>query len=272
VDDTLEMHYEEHYFGEPWLQPEVVLMVHGAAESGASWFAWVPHLARRYRVIRVDLRGSGKSSRAPAGFEWSLDSMARDLVGFLDAMGIGAGHLVGAKLGAAISLNLAGKYPQRLLSLSVLGAPVEKRARRAESAPAGSNNVASVGMREWAARSQRARLGSAVSQEQIEWWTDFMGAADPDGFAGLGRIMGSLENFWQLKMIKAPTLVVSTEGSALGDEAAVREWAAEIPSSELVILPGDSYHIAASEPDKCAQIVLDFVQRNSRGGMRPAAL
>jgi pimeloyl-ACP methyl ester carboxylesterase len=261
VESSLLMHYEDHYFGEPWLEPETVVMLHGAAESSLAWYAWVPHLARRFRVIRPDLRGCGRSSGAPKEFDWSLGSLSADLDNFIAAMGLGAVHIVAAKLGAAVSLHFAGTYPHRVLSLSAVGAPVEKKARRSgnDGSPAAERPG---GLRQWAAESQRSRLGPKVPEAQMEWWSDFMGSADPAGFAGLGKIMGSLENFWDLKKIAAPTLVISTEGSALGSVEAVKEWSSEIPRSELVILPGESYHIAAVEPDRCAELVLDFISRH----------
>ena len=42
---------------DPWDSAETILMVHGLAESGEAWRGWVPHLCRKYRVARVDLRG-----------------------------------------------------------------------------------------------------------------------------------------------------------------------------------------------------------------------
>ena len=266
VDETLVSHYEEQYFGEPWLEPETVLMVHGAAECGLAWYAWVPHLARRYRVIRIDQRGCGLSTPAPADFRWTLENLAADLDHFLTALGLTSVHVVAAKLGAAVSLQFAASCPERVRSLSVLGAPVEKTARRPnpQLVPANAATDRTVSMRDWASQSMRSRLGPDVPEAQVEWWSDFMGAADPAGFAGLGLIMGSLENFWQLNRISATTLVVSTEGSALGSVDAVREWSGQIPNAELVILPGDSYHIAASEPDRCAELVLAFIDRHAQ--------
>ena len=43
IDPTLSMYYEDDYFGEAWLEPETVLLVHGVAESSRAWVAWVPH-------------------------------------------------------------------------------------------------------------------------------------------------------------------------------------------------------------------------------------
>jgi len=46
---------------------------HGNRESGAAWYGWVPTLARRYRVVRPDTRGFGKSTPVPRDFPWTLD-------------------------------------------------------------------------------------------------------------------------------------------------------------------------------------------------------
>jgi pimeloyl-ACP methyl ester carboxylesterase len=64
--------------------------------------------------------------------------------------------------------------------------------------------------------------------------------------------------------IACPTLVITTEGSGLASVAETRAWQQQISDSELVVLPGDSYHVAASDAEQCAQATLQFVER--RGG------
>ena len=48
-------YFRDEYFGEPWRTPQAVVLIHGALESGIVWYAWVPALARQYRVLRPDL-------------------------------------------------------------------------------------------------------------------------------------------------------------------------------------------------------------------------
>jgi pimeloyl-ACP methyl ester carboxylesterase len=64
--------------------------------------------------------------------------------------------------------------------------------------------------------------------------------------------------------IRCPTLVITTENSGLGPVAAMRAWQEQIPGSELVVFPGDSYHVAATHADPAADATLDFLKR--RGG------
>ena len=65
------LYYEIDDYTDPWTTPESVLLIHGFTESTPAWRAWVPHLARRYRVIRFDQQGFGQSSAVPdVSFAW----------------------------------------------------------------------------------------------------------------------------------------------------------------------------------------------------------
>jgi pimeloyl-ACP methyl ester carboxylesterase len=72
-DDYKEdLFYREDWLGEPWRNPDTVVLIHGNDESSVQWYGWVPRMAQQYRLIRPDLPGLGHS-RVPAGFEYSLD-------------------------------------------------------------------------------------------------------------------------------------------------------------------------------------------------------
>jgi alpha/beta hydrolase fold len=62
-----------------------------------------------------------------------------------------------------------------------------------------------------------------------------------------------------LGRITAPTLVVTTESSPLQPVAAARLYQEKIAHSKLLVLPGDSYHIAAVHPQECARQLLEFI-------------
>ena len=63
--------------------------------------------------------------------------------------------------------------------------------------------------------------------------------------------------------IACPTLVITTEGSGLASVEQNREWQRQIPNSRLLVLPGDSYHVAASDAELCAKATLDFIALNT---------
>src|SRR5262249_5909687 len=161
----------DDWCGPPWTTPQAVVLVHGNCESSQAWTEWVPRLAHGYRVIRLDLPGFGAST-APADYRWTAAEVAADLTRFLDALALARCHLIGAKYGGSIALSLASLAPQRFLSLCVFGSPARG---------VGTGNVDKMrakGVRQWAAETMRARLGSTASQAQVEWWTKLMGATD----------------------------------------------------------------------------------------------
>src|SRR3954471_21959540 len=112
----LSIAYQDDCFAAPWLKPETVLLVHGNSESSRAWTQWVPYLAGRYRIIRIDMPGFGAST-APDGYIWSSSALAADIARFLDALSATRCHLIGAKYGGSIALQLASDQPQRFLSL-----------------------------------------------------------------------------------------------------------------------------------------------------------
>ena len=67
-----------------------------------------------------------------------------------------------------------------------------------------------------------------------------------------------------LSRIAAPTLIVTTAESGLQSVEAVERYAKRFPDARVLVLPGDSYHIAAVEPDLCARHALEFIDKASR--------
>src|SRR5258708_24257936 len=91
----LVMHYEVDDFCDPWRDKQTILMLHGNAESSAAWDGWVPHLARRYRVVRPDIRGFGPSPPRPRAYPFPPDVGCHAFVPFIDILAINRLHLVG---------------------------------------------------------------------------------------------------------------------------------------------------------------------------------
>src|SRR5262245_1390127 len=122
-----EMNYVVDDYTDPWRKPETILMLHGNAESGASWYGWVPTLARHYRVVRPDMRGFGASSPMPADFKWTLDVFIDDYCRLMDELKVERFHLIAAKIGGTIARAFAARRPARVRTLVVVGTPAPFR-------------------------------------------------------------------------------------------------------------------------------------------------
>src|SRR5688500_17057811 len=83
------------------------------------------------------------------------------------------------------------------------------------------------------------------------------GVVQPLRLRRLRHDMGRLDNYDTLPGITVPTLVVAVEREGSNSAANVRDWQRTIPGSELRVIRGEGYHVAASHPDECAISVLD---------------
>ena len=109
----LELYYEEHGQGKP------LIMVLGLGQDIATWGYQIAELSKHVRLIVFDNRDSGKSSRCAD--DYTTESMARDILGLMDHLGIERTHLLGTSMGGMIAQHVALMAPERLNSLILAG-------------------------------------------------------------------------------------------------------------------------------------------------------
>src|SRR5499427_865479 len=257
----LTMHYQIDDFTDPWREKETILLLHGNAESSAAWYGWVPTPARRYRVVRPDMRGFGDSTRMPGDFPWTLDILIDDFIHLMDMLEIGRFHLVGAKIGGTIARAFAARRPERVMTLTVAGTPPPMREGAAERAPELAQAFETQGVEHWARRTMAGRLGDTFPPEGVEWWIKFMGRTAVSTLVGFNASINYSDIRADVPKIACPTLVITTDESGLASVEETRAWQQQIPNSELLVIPGNSYHVAASDAERCAQATLDFIAR-----------
>jgi 3-oxoadipate enol-lactonase len=257
----LDMHYRTDDFTDPWREPQTILLLHGNAESGLAWYAWVPKLARRYRVVRPDMRGFGESTAMPADYPWSLDRLIEDFCRLMDHLKVARFHLVGAKIGGTIARAFAARRPERLISLTVVGTPPPFRVGAAERVPSLTHDFLTHGVEYWALQNMAGRLGDAFPREGVAWWTKFMGRTAVSTQIGFMGPIASADIRADLPKIACPTLVITTEQSGLGTVEETRAWQQQIAHSELIVLPGNSYHVAATHAEAASRATLEFIGR-----------
>lgn len=258
-------------FTDPWADAAWIVLMHGVAESSAAWFGWVPHLARRYKVLRFDVRGFGRSSAMPRDHDWSLARIGEDLRSLTGALKIPSFHLVAAKVGGTMALHFASTRPAGLKSLTVLGTPVvTASARDSGYSP---EEIERFGVGHWARRTMGNRLGSALPPQAQEWWAQMMEATPASTQAGFMGFLPSIDVRPALPRIACPTLVVTTGDphnpaqNITGIEG-TRAWQETIPASELLVIPNDSFHVAATAPDEAARATLRFIDRQEQARPR----
>lgn len=111
----LRFHVAQAGAGEP------LVLLHGWPQHWWAWAPVLPALAAQYRVICPDLRGLGWSEAPPRGYE--KESLAEDVLGVLDALGLERVRLMGHDWGGWVGFLLAARHPERIASYVALNIP-----------------------------------------------------------------------------------------------------------------------------------------------------
>ncbi len=266
-----ELYYTVDDYTNPWDRSTVehVLLLHGMAESHKSWFAWIPYLARDYTVVRTDLPGLGKSTINVDEYEWSFATVAQDLNRLLDALNLQRVHVVGAKIGGSVALQLAANYPERVASVVSLGGPIWPKGKIgtniieiASLAP----SIREFGVSRWARTTMPMRLGPDASAAQLRWWTNLMSTSNQDVLVKATTAVASADLRPSLPKIEAPALLMVSSVSGLSGDEAAEVWRA-VPRGSREIIECGGYHISAMLPELCANHVLKFIRDSHDGSM-----
>ncbi|MDQ3723055.1 MAG: alpha/beta fold hydrolase, partial [Actinomycetota bacterium] len=163
-----------------------LVLVHAGVADARMWEPIVPALAAWYRVVRLDMRGYGRSRSARGSF-----SPPRDLGALLDSLGIARAHVIGASFGGLVALELAATQPARVASLVLLAAAlpdIELSARllafaEAEEAAITTGRIgdaAEVNVRMWAADSTPTVQGLVAEMQRGAFELQMREGADSD--------------------------------------------------------------------------------------------
>ncbi|WP_345252350.1 alpha/beta fold hydrolase [Pigmentiphaga soli] len=248
-----DLHYRIDDHTDPWVQPPVVLFVHGFAENTQAWRTWVPAFSRHFRVVRFDQRGFGESPPVD-GRGFSTAQFVQDLHALMQAVSPRRPvHLVAGKSGGISAVAFGAAHPDRLASLTLVSPALQ-----APDTTGWLERMEQGGMYEWARSTMRQRLGDAMPEAGIEWWSRLMGATRLDTALAYMKWVSAVDCLPLLAGIRCPALVLAGNTARRGREAFL-EMAARMPNGRYQEIEVDGYHAAAVAPDRCAAIVTDFI-------------
>ena len=223
--DGCKLFYQVDDFTDPWRKAETVLFVHGLAESGEAWRGWVPYFARRYRVVRVDVRGFGRSTPMAADYPWSMDALLDDFEALIRHLGCDRVHLVGAKSGGSMVLKLAADRPHRVKTLTGVTPPLVGAA----DVPQWLERIETRGVLDWARHTMQGRLGSKVTPAEVDWWVENLQGRTPlSTLQGYLRWVPGLDIRADVERIACPAFIITTTGSGLRSVDGVKAWVARV--------------------------------------------
>lgn len=236
-----------------------VLLVHGVGARLENWAAVAALLARNFRVVSYDLRGHGRSTKAPGPY--SLELFADDAAALLDHLDIASAHVAGHSLGGMIAMMVAVRHPRRVSQLAVL------------SAAAGRTEDEQRKVMERVALIANGIPGEHFANSLSRWFTEEFRAAnpelmqqyaarnkenDPACYAAAYALLASSELAPELHRIAVPTIIVTGEHDLGSNPRMARLIHAGIRGSTLRVLPRLRHSILIEAPQRVAALLDAF--------------
>ncbi len=243
----------------PW-----VVMSHSLACDLSMWDEQAALLAKNYKVLRFDTRGHGKSD-APEG-EYSLEMMADDTKGLLDALGVKSCHWVGLSMGGMIGQTFALRYPGVFKTLVLADTtsryPAEAKSlwdgRIATVRDKGTEALVQGTLTRWFTEGFLAKGGKVIDRVAA-----MIRATPAPGYAGCCYAIPKINLTARLKEITCPAIVIVGEQDAGTPVDMAREIHTALPGSELVIIPSASHLSNLEQPEAFNRALVDFLTRHS---------
>jgi pimeloyl-ACP methyl ester carboxylesterase/RimJ/RimL family protein N-acetyltransferase/uridine kinase len=250
-----------------------VLLLHGLAGHAAEWSETASWLVREHRVVALDERGHGRSTRVPANV--SREAHVADVVFIIDRLALGPVILIGQSLGANLAFLVAARHPDRVRALVVAeGCP--------EADPEGEG---AEGVRKWLDgwptpfESRDAALiffkgpslyasawADGLEQREGGWWPRF----DSDVMVRTLR-EGTLHDYWEeWQQIKCPTLVVRA-GDGFFPDGVLPSMAERLPGAKFVDIPGAKHDLHLDRPAEWRREVASFLASRQPSPPSPPA-
>ena len=259
------LYYEVTTLTPPWREdPPTILFHHGVGITGDTWLDWLPVLADRYRLVRFDMRGFGRSSVSGPGFPWSMELLAADALAVARAAGAERFHIVGESLGGTLALYLAIHHPAALASVTICSA--SHRGSSINRVREWREFIDQNGMAAWSAMMMPKRLDpDGVPEAMYRWFEREQAKSSADAVLDLADLLIRTDLTAALGSITAPTLLLSPDSSPFVPLEIALEIQSRIPRSEIQIFRGVRHAIVCSHGRECARALRDFLDRRQPG-------
>jgi 3-oxoadipate enol-lactonase len=257
-----ELYFEVDGEGHP------LVLLHAGVADHTMWDEHVPALSRRFRVIRYDARGFGRSRTGDTTY-----SNRQDLLDLLDHLGAARAHVVGISRGGQIAIDFTVEHPQRVTALVAVAAGVS-----GFDLPEGEEDPNEAAVWEQMEALQEAKNWDELVPLEARWWSD--GPFQPEGRAPASVRERLTRWIWEsytrsdgqaepvpldppaagrLGDIRVPTLVMV---GTLDEKAVILmadSLAAGVRGSQKVVFDNAAHMIPLEFPKRFTELLLSFL-------------
>jgi pimeloyl-ACP methyl ester carboxylesterase len=222
-------------------------------------YAWVPHLCRHFRVVRMDLRGHGQSQIPADTVPLTLERLARDVVELLDHLKVDRVHLAGSSAGAIISMKVAIDHPERILTLADFASTPGLKPSNVD-AEKWLAHIRARGLRGFLEDTIADRFDvKTVDPGFVQWFLDESARTSTDWLGRFVPLMRSVDLTDDLPRIRCPMLAVVPDHDPISSMAQYELIRDRVPDVDFVVYHGLPHNITDAVPDRCAEDLRRFL-------------
>ncbi len=216
---------------------EPVLMIHGLGGTSNTYQPQMAVLAGRFRAIRPDLPGSGRSATPE---ELSIGGLVAALVALCAAAGVTSAHVVAHSLGTIVAQHLAVEHPAAVRSLTLLGALTEPPEAAREAQRKRAAQARAEGMADIAEAVSQASLSAETRRDNLAAVAFVRESLLRQPAAGYALTCEALAGARAADpgAIRAPTLLLTGADDPVAPPSVARQLGERIAGATLEILPG----------------------------------
>lgn len=234
----------------------VLLLGSSLGTAAAMWEPQVPVLAQRFRVVRYDHLGHGRSA-VPSG-PYTLDLLGRELLLTLDDLDVQWVHYAGLSLGGMVGMWLATHAPERVRRLALLctsaslGPPEQWRERAATVRADGLPAIADAVVARWFTPAFAAARPEAIAAHRA-----MLTATSSAGYAACCEAIAAMDLRPDLGRVAAPTLVIAGADDPATPVEHAREIVGRIPRARLAVVDAAAHLANVEQPEQVCRLLLD---------------
>jgi 3-oxoadipate enol-lactonase len=221
------------------------------------WDALIPPLLNHFRIVRYDKRGHGLSDvREPP---YSIDDLAQDLVGLLEALSISEAVVCGISVGGLIAQRLASIHPHRVRALVLcdtgarIGSLASWEERIAAVKSSGLKVLAGPSMERWFTQAYRESCPT-----DVRGYSNMLLRTSVDGYIGACCVLRNADLTSEASRIKQPTLVLGGDQDVTTPPELGRQLARLIPRADFSLIQRAAHLPCIEQPKDVVERMMRF--------------
>jgi 3-oxoadipate enol-lactonase len=235
----------------------VLLLSNSLSCDLTMWDDQLPHWARRFRVVRYDSRGHGRSAAPPGPYR--MEDLGRDALAVLDHLGVARAHFCGLSMGGMVGMWLLTHAPERieravLANTSAhMGPPDLWNGRIGLARQGGMEATVEPTVKRWFPAAFHARAPATIDRMRA-----MIRGTSVAGYVGCCEAIRDMDQRGSIRGIRRPTLVVIGANDPATTPQAGRDIQAAIPGAGIAVL--EAAHISnVEQPAAFTRVVEEFL-------------